>query len=486
MVPGFSKLEKVSETLEGERGFCPAMNTRVVDEIVNGGGGVISTDLSISWLIVRDSRNEIKGVSRNARGNTVGQKGGVGANNVLKEIALIMGKNLSFESKTKVSVSSDDTSVEKVLNLERYQGIRIPRSDDVAEGGEGVAQAFPEVVPYSTEGEGREVGMGGGVDDAREESVEVRRRDAEGCDGGEYTRVEDDAGGPGNMLEVFLERVRGETPRLSFFRIDGDVLVGVLIWTVHTGGGTKEGGGEDVLLVRRRGKGALLGDSVVIDGGVRSWDTRGSGSVRGRWDTRGGTHRARGGSRFGRRVWIDELRSGGMWGGADSYLCPDIKLGVVLLPVLKRGGGTCDGGGETREGGAADVCEDVLVLDTGGGRALLKFLNKGGGGSEGSERGSGETGGEDRREDLRGRHDGGLKTGGGGELERARRRLTGSTTELADLQGVVALTEGALCVKRKKRQSGEDVTSGQSEGLAGLGPPMGAAEYCRMEHSRDI
>ncbi|KAH9160955.1 hypothetical protein EDB89DRAFT_2081079 [Lactarius sanguifluus] len=39
-----------------------------------------------------------------------------------------------------------------------------------------------------------------------------------------------------------------------------------------------------------------------------------------------------------------------------------------------------------------------------------------------------------------GRHDGGLKTGGGGELERARRRLTGSTTELAVLQGIVALS----------------------------------------------
>ncbi|KAH9172395.1 hypothetical protein EDB89DRAFT_1906250 [Lactarius sanguifluus] len=78
------------------------------------------------------------------------------------------------------------------------------------------------------------------------------------------------------------------------------------------------------------------------------------------------------------------------------------------------------------------------------------------------------------------------KTGGGGELETGHRatviRTLGSTAELADLQGIVALTEGALCTKRRKRQA-ESVnkwikTSGQSEGLAGLGPPTGAAEYC--------
>ncbi|KAH9176156.1 hypothetical protein EDB89DRAFT_1903326 [Lactarius sanguifluus] len=301
--------------------------------------------------------------------------------------------------------------------------------------------------------EGWEVGMGGGVDGAREDGVEMRGWNAKGCDRGEYTGVKSDAGGLGNTLEVVYESVGGRTPRLSFLRIDGDVLMGVLLRAVHTRGGTKEGNGEDILLIRRWREGALFSNSFVVDWGVGSRDARGGGSVRGRdvneseiwytsrhivyllafqisdlydhwfrrysqtsidesnsltslvrgrWNTRGGAQGARSGSVFRRRVWVDELRSGGTWGGTDGYLHPDIEFGVVFLLVLKRIGGACDGRGETREGGAVDVCEDVLVLDTRGRRALFKLLNKGGGGRKRGEGRSGETGSKDRREDLRG------------------------------------------------------------------------------------
>ncbi|KAH9179645.1 hypothetical protein EDB89DRAFT_1900763 [Lactarius sanguifluus] len=203
----FSNSKEVSETLEGERGFRPAMNTRVVDEIVDGGGGVISTDLSISVGVEVGTSSchvlffigmKSKGSAGNSRGRySKARREGIGPNNVLKEIALIMGKNLSSESKTKVSESV-------------YPALMM-----LLRGAKALRKAFSEVVPYSTEGEvgrgevedglgtdveGWEVGMGGGVDDAREEGVEVRRRDAEGCDGGEYAGVEDDAGGPGEYV----------------------------------------------------------------------------------------------------------------------------------------------------------------------------------------------------------------------------------------------------------------------------------------------
>jgi hypothetical protein len=63
-----------------------------------------------------------------------------------------MGENLSVYLETKVTVSSNNPSVQKIYHLQDYQGPVVCDPNQVVKGGEGVANSLSEIVLDATVG----------------------------------------------------------------------------------------------------------------------------------------------------------------------------------------------------------------------------------------------------------------------------------------------------------------------------------------------